>query len=92
MGFLVAVVWIMAIADEVVNVLQVQYHFSLLSLSDTYLDLWFHFWTIRCHNRFDHLCGGQLVGGSGSEYERCCKLLPGSCFTSNRSTLRYLPR
>lgn len=33
MGFLVAIVWIMAIADEVVNVLQAGIPFGLVSLT-----------------------------------------------------------
>lgn len=32
MGFIVAIVWIMAIADEVVQVLQVGNHFRLIAI------------------------------------------------------------
>lgn len=36
MGFLVSIAWIMAIADEAVNVLQVRYIFSAISFSRTF--------------------------------------------------------
>jgi hypothetical protein len=59
-GFFVSIVWIMAIADEVVSVLQVGSsfdHFCLLSFPS---DVRFHFWTLRCHHRSYHLCCWQL--------------------------------
>lgn len=62
MGFLVAMVWIMAIADEVVKVLQVRLQKTdavvPLSLSDRiFVDLRLHFRAFRRHHRSYNLCG-----------------------------------
>ena len=55
MGFLVSVVWIMAIADEVVNVLQVAVY--NVSISNTHSrvsafpDIRVHLWAFGCYHR-----------------------------------------
>ena len=52
LGFLVSIVWIMAIADEVVNVLQVGSFFLTTFVLTKFCpnqDVRFHFWTLGCH-------------------------------------------
>jgi sodium/potassium/calcium exchanger 6 len=60
MGFLVAIIWIMAIADEVVHVLQVCFfpfsslcYLLLLTVSS---DFRLHLWTFRRYHWFNDLC------------------------------------
>jgi solute carrier family 24 (sodium/potassium/calcium exchanger), member 6 len=62
MGFLVAIVWIMAIADEVVIVLQACIDFfRLLTITQSIItDIWIYIWVIRCYHWSDHLCHWQL--------------------------------
>lgn len=60
-GFIVAIVWIMAIADEVVKVLQVKFQsLHLAQSSPNCLDLWIHLRAVRCHYWFNHFRSGQL--------------------------------
>lgn len=69
MGFFVAVIWIMAIADEVVQVLQVRRFLrSLLHcIIDSHCpDIWFHLWTLRCYHWLDYIRCRQFSRGSGS--------------------------
>ena len=81
MGFVVAVVWIMAIADEVVKVLQVRTTFppffslqpdSLLSplAHIAHVDFRVHLWAVRCYHWAHHLRRWKLVGRPGRQYER----------------------
>ena len=80
MGFFVSIVWIMAIADEVVNVLQVNFilvlffdHFCVAELSEQ--DIWFHLWTLGCHHWSYHLCCWQLSCRPCCKYECCSTLM-----------------
>jgi hypothetical protein len=58
MGFLVAVVWIMAIADEVVSILQVSEGNVNTRSKLILVDLRLHFWTVGCYRWFDDFrCG-----------------------------------
>lgn len=67
MGFFVAIVWIMAIADEVVEVLQVCFSISALQRRLSFLpDLWQYLWALRRHHRSDYLRRWQLSGRPGS--------------------------
>ncbi len=64
MGFLVAVVWIMAIADEVVNILQVsKANMSIWGLNKYRLDLRLYLWIVRCDHWSDHICRRKLDRG-----------------------------
>jgi hypothetical protein len=64
MGFVVAIVWIMAIADEVVNVLQVRVHDPGQAMELDHADLRVppdvrtYFWPVECDYRVDDFCGG----------------------------------
>ena len=61
MGFLVAVVWIMAIADEVVNILQVsKANMPPWGLNEHPLGLRLYFWTVRRDHWFDDICRREL--------------------------------
>jgi hypothetical protein len=75
MGFLVAIVWIMAIADEVVQVLQVSslYTTELYILTIPRADIWFHLRTIRCYHWFDYLRSRQLSCRSCCKHECSCE-------------------
>ena len=64
-GFMVAIVWIMAIADEVVEVLTVRLTLSIVSLCHhtklqymRMIDLWHYLWTLRRHHRNHNLRNG----------------------------------
>jgi len=60
MGFLVAVVWIMAIADEVVNVLQTFGMIFQVGLSDAIIGLTiFVVGNFSCRSCSEHECGSQ---------------------------------
>jgi len=75
MGFLVAIVWIMAIADEVVNVLQVRHFvvsFSIYVMTFFSPGIRLHFWSVRCHHRPYDIRSGKLARGSRSQHERSC--------------------
>jgi hypothetical protein len=57
MGFLVAIVWIMAIADEVVGVLQASFPVSgFTDCTDFCADIWIHLWAFGCYHWVDNLC------------------------------------
>lgn len=71
MGFIVAVVWIMAIADEVVEVLQVSLNFSVViyrKLSRA-LDVRIDFRPLRRYYWSDHIRDGQFTRGPCCQYE-----------------------
>ena len=72
MGFFVAIVWIMAIADEVVNVLKVSLDIShhQVSAHIHFSGFRLHFWPFRRHHWPHHLCHGKFPGGSRGEHER----------------------
>jgi hypothetical protein len=63
MGFIVAVVWIMAIADEVVNVLQVSSYlvYMFVCLFNPTTDLRVHFWPIGRDNWTYYFCHWQFA-------------------------------
>lgn len=76
MGFFVAIVWIMAIADEVVQVLQVSSTIVLgagCSLTSSITDLWLHLRFIRCNHWFNDIRCWKFFGRSRCKYERCCR-------------------
>jgi sodium/potassium/calcium exchanger 6 len=61
MGFLVAVVWIMAIADEVVNILQVsKANMAIRGITEHWLDLRLHFWAVGRDHWSDDICRRKL--------------------------------
>lgn len=68
MGFIVAIVWIMAIADEVVNVLKVcRLCFLLTSQSESTTppsaDIWLHLRPFGCHHRAHYFRCRKLTRG-----------------------------
>lgn len=62
MGFLVAIVWIMAIADEVVQVLQVCLLVVIIikAILSICPDIWIYFWSLGCHHWLDDFCSREL--------------------------------
>jgi hypothetical protein len=76
MGFLVAVVWIMAIADEVVNILQVSEESGWMRFAtNVRVDFRLYFWTVRCNHWFNNICRGKFNRRLGGQYERGCACL-----------------
>ncbi len=66
MGFLVAVVWLMAIADEVVNILQVSKANRIMwGLNEHRLDFRLYFWTVGRDHWSDDICRRKLDGRLG---------------------------
>lgn len=76
MGFLTACIWIMVIADEVVNILQVRSFFMSLNAAETDSpDFWFHIRVVRCNHRLDNLRSRKLFSRSRRQYECCSRIL-----------------
>lgn len=70
LGFFVAVVWIMAIADEVVNVLQVSGIFFFVTAANWVSDFRIYLWIIGCNYRIVS-CAHALIDVSLIMSQNC---------------------